>query len=124
AVVVMGWAGKRSDMSRPPPIELFPDMDRQPKLRPQTLNNFFPDQLSSRLPVEGTIPRGKPYEVGGKVVEANGKPAFPFEDSPINTGKITGTNNFVELNTMSITAEALLRRRQVYVINSHTCTGT
>ena len=34
-ITVMVVAGKRGDMSRRPPIELFPDMDRQPKLRPQ-----------------------------------------------------------------------------------------
>ena len=46
AVLVMVVAGKRGDISRRPPIELFPDMDRQPKLRPQTGNETFPDGLS------------------------------------------------------------------------------
>src|SRR5262245_60281559 len=84
-VAVMVIAGKRGDMSRRPPIELFPDMDRQPKLRPQTFNKFFADQLSSQLPVEGTIARTKSYELGGKPILVNGQPAFPYEDAPINT---------------------------------------
>ena len=52
-VIVMAVAGKRGSTSRRPPIELFSDMDRQPKLRPQTYNEFFSDKMSSRLPVAG-----------------------------------------------------------------------
>jgi mono/diheme cytochrome c family protein len=122
-VAIMVVAGKRGDLTRRPPIELFPDMDRQPKLRPQAQNNFFPDHFSSRLPVEGTIARSKPYEVSGKLVEVNGQPAFPYEDSPINTGKITGTTNFIELNPLPITAELLQRGRQRYEINCLPCHG-
>jgi len=42
-------AGLRGSLSRKPPLEVFPDMDRQPKLRPQTTTKFagFADGLSS-----------------------------------------------------------------------------
>jgi len=76
-ITVMVVAGKRGDLSRRPPIELFPDMDRQPKLRPQTANSFFKDGLSSQKPVAGTIARGSAYQ-----------------DSPENTGKLPGTTNW------------------------------
>ena len=56
-VVVMAMAGKRGSTSRQPPLEVFSDMDRQGKLRPQTDNEFFSDRMSSRLPVAGTIAR-------------------------------------------------------------------
>ena len=59
-LAVMLIAGKRGDLSRRPPLELFPAMDRQPKLRPQEPNRFFGDGVSSRLPVAGTIARGIP----------------------------------------------------------------
>lgn len=42
-VTIMGVAGKRGSLSRQPPVEIFPDMDRQPKLRPQEPNAFFAD---------------------------------------------------------------------------------
>ena len=57
-ISVMVVAGKRGDLSRQPPIELFPDMDRQPKLRPQAANSFFKDGFSSQQPIAGTIARG------------------------------------------------------------------
>ena len=52
-VVVMAMAGKRGSTSRKPPLEIFSDMDRQGKLRPQTYSEFFSDHMSSRLPVAG-----------------------------------------------------------------------
>jgi mono/diheme cytochrome c family protein len=107
-VVVMTIAGRRFDdggsISRRPPIEIFPDMDRQPKLRPQTRNNFFPDQLSSQLPVPGTVARGSAYE-----------------DSPANTGRITSTTNFVETIPVPVTAQLIMRGRQRYQINCSPC---
>ena len=54
-VGVVAVAGFRGSYTKNTPIEIFPDMDRQPKLRPQAPNKFFPDGLSSRLPVEGTV---------------------------------------------------------------------
>ena len=41
--LVFGIAGKRGRISRKPPIEVFSDMDRQPKIRPQTPSEFFAD---------------------------------------------------------------------------------
>ena len=77
-VTVVLVAGKRGDFSRKPPIELFPDMNRHPRLRPQTPDAFFADGKSSRLPVEGTIARDDRYE-----------------DMPVNTGRVPGTTNFI-----------------------------
>jgi mono/diheme cytochrome c family protein len=107
-VLVMTIAGRRYDdggpISRRPPIEIFPDMDRQPKLRPETRNNFFPDRLSSQLPVPGAVARGTPYE-----------------DSPANTGRITGTTNFVETIPVPVTEQLIARGRQRYEINCTPC---
>ena len=40
-VLVAGIAGSRGKLSRKPPIEIFSDMDRQPKIRPQTPERLF-----------------------------------------------------------------------------------
>lgn len=103
-VGILGLPGR---MSRKPPVEiysdaLFPGMDRQPKLRPQEHDSFFANGLSSQLPPPGTVSRSQPIEtVTG--------PVYAFEDSPVNTGRITGTTNFVETSPLPVN-EALLRR--------------
>src|SRR5207244_12270132 len=115
-VVVVSIAGFRGDKSRRPPIELFPDMDRQPKLRPQTHSSFFSDQLSSRLPVEGAIARSRPVVLGGKEI-------YPFEDNPLNTGRIPGATNFVETIPLPLTEQLLASGQQRYAINCAPCHG-
>src|SRR5437764_14101232 len=93
SVLVVSVAGFRGSRSRKPPIEIFPDMVRQLKLRPQTVDSFFNDGRSSRLPVPGTIARSAPYHLSSADTNLV---AFPFEDMPVNTGRVTGTTNFVE----------------------------
>ena len=113
---VVSIAGFRGSISRRPPIEVFPDMDRQPKLRPQTANDFFQNGMSSRLPVAGTIARSTPYQVGDQTV-------YPYEEMPINTGRITGTTNFVETNPLPVTAALLQRGRERFTIYCQPCHG-
>ncbi|MFQ5452688.1 MAG: c-type cytochrome [Candidatus Zixiibacteriota bacterium] len=45
--------------SERPPIHLNPNMDNQPKYRPQAESNFFEDGATMRLPVAGTVARGE-----------------------------------------------------------------
>jgi len=105
-VMVVAIAGKRGSISRRPPIELFPDMNRQPKLRPQVPNAFFADGRSSRPPIPGTIARGDRYE-----------------DLPVNTGRVTGTTNFVETIPVEVTAKLIARGQQRFNINCSPCHG-
>jgi hypothetical protein len=120
-LVIMAVAGKRGSLSRNPPIEVFPDMDRQAKLRPQVPNQFFANGRSSQLPVVGTIARTTPYEnlAGGDATQ----PVFPFDDAPVNTGRITGTTNFVETNPMQITSQFMARGQQRFQIYCLPCHG-
>lgn len=106
AVVVVSLAGFRGSTSRRPPLEIFPDMDRQPKLRPQTGSGFFADGLSSRPPVPGTVARGSPWP-----------------DWPLYTGRISGQTNFVELNPLPVSAQLLARGRERYQIHCAPCHG-
>ncbi len=99
-------AGRQGDKSLKPPIEIIPDMDRQPKLRPQAGNLFFADGKSSQNKVAGTIARGSHYE-----------------DSPANTGKLTGTTNWVELIPVPVTTQLMARGHERYDINCAPCHG-
>ncbi len=116
SVAVVGVLGFRGSHFRKPPLYIFPDMEWQPKLRPQTANGFFANGLSSQLPMPGTIERSTPIETtSGRV--------YPYEDSPVNTGQITGTTNFVEVNPLPINAALLARGQQRFTINCSPCHG-
>jgi hypothetical protein len=112
----VGILGFQGSHSRKPSLYIFPDMEWQLKLRPQKPNGFFSNGISSQLPVPGTIPRGT------ALATING-PVFPYEDSPVNTGLVTGTTNFVENNPLPITSALLERGRQRFTINCSPCHG-
>ena len=116
-VVVVGLvlvAGRQGDLSRNRPIQIFPDMKRQAKLRPQNANGFFANGLTSQLPQPGTIAQSKPRLVAGREV-------YPFEDAPVNTGRVAGTTNFVELNPYPVTAPFLVRGQERFNIYCAPC---
>ena len=115
-VGVMLVAGRQGDMSRNRPLQIFPDMKRQAKLRPQTANGFFANGLSSQLPQPGTIAQEKPLLVAGKAV-------YSFEDVPVNTGRITGSTNFVELNPFPVKKTLLDRGQRQFNIYCAPCHG-
>jgi mono/diheme cytochrome c family protein len=112
----VGILGFRGSHSRKPPLYIFPDMEWQLKLRPQKPDNFFPNGMSSQPPVPGTVPRAAAIKTGAGAV-------LPFEDSPVNTGRTTGTTNFVENNPMAITAQLLQRGQQRFAIYCSPCHG-
>jgi mono/diheme cytochrome c family protein len=103
-VAVVSFAGFRGTLSRRPPLEVFPDMKRQPKLRPQKPSALFEDRRDSRLSVLGTIPLGT-----------------LLEDNPVATGRVPGTTNFVETNPLPVTAELLALGRERYTIYCAPC---
>lgn len=113
-LATVGVFGFRGSHSRKPPLYIFPDMERQPKLRPQTVNAFFEDGMSSRLPVAGTVARGEPIQVGDTRV-------YAWQDAPVTTGRVTGSTNFVELNPLPVTAERLGRGQEVFNIQCAAC---
>ena len=111
-----GILGFQGSQMRKPPFELFPDMDRQAKLRPQEPNHFFANGISSQLPPAGTVARSQPIQtVNGDV--------YAFEDSPVNTGKVSGTTNFVETNPLPVNEALLQRGRDRFDIYCAPCHG-
>jgi mono/diheme cytochrome c family protein len=113
---VFGMLGLQGSLMRKPPFELFPDMDRQAKLRPQEPFRFFTNGLSSQLPPAGTVARSQPIETASGAV-------YRFEDSPVNTGRVAGTTNFVETNPLVVNAALLQRGRERFDIYCAPCHG-
>jgi mono/diheme cytochrome c family protein len=113
---VFGMLGLQGGLMRKPPFELFPDMDRQAKLRPQAPFAFMSNGVSSQLPPAGTIARSQP------LATANGA-VYHFEDSPVNTGRDVGSTNFVETNPLLVNADLLARGRERFDIYCAPCHG-
>jgi mono/diheme cytochrome c family protein len=57
-VAILGFRGQKS---AGPPLEVFPDMVRQMKVRAQAPLEFFADGRGPRMPIAGTVPIG--YEM-------------------------------------------------------------
>jgi mono/diheme cytochrome c family protein len=55
-VSVMGFRGS---VTTRPPLEVFPDMDRQPKYKPQAESKFFADGRADRPAPSGVVPFGR-----------------------------------------------------------------
>lgn len=119
-VLVVGMAGFRGGKSRQPPLEIFPDMDRQPKLQPQHESDVFPDRRSSRPPVAGTIARTAPMRLSSSDPQ---KVVYAFESSAAATGLVSGTTNFVETTPFEVTAQFMERGRERYQIACLPCHG-
>jgi mono/diheme cytochrome c family protein len=128
-VAVFGFRGQRSSGS---PVEVFPDMVRQMKVRAQSPLGFFADGRGSRLPVAGTVPIG--YEMPKAQSEASpGAPPVPAEMNAqphlgfssgtdyFNTGKM-GTN-WGDGFPMPVTGDLMERGKQRFNINCAICHG-
>ncbi|MDZ4789257.1 MAG: cytochrome c [Blastochloris sp.] len=103
-VAVVAIAGLRGTKTTSTPVEIFSDMDHQPKAKAQTESRFFADGRSDRLPVSGTIPSKVPVEEPYKV-----------------TGKIEGY--WGDGIPSEVTTEFLARGKERYIINCAVCHG-
>lgn len=127
-VTIVAVAGFRGQKFTQPPIEIFPDMDHQPKVKAQVPSAFFADGRGNRQPVAGTVPLGyampqhKP--VDGSVGEASGPyKQIYFSSAPVyfDTGKMGdqwGTGMPFE-----VTPELMARGKERYSISCAVCHG-
>ena len=124
-VGLLAVAGFRGQKSGEPPIEIFPDMDHQPKVKAQAPSDFFADDRGNRQPVGGTVPLG--YEM--PVSKEN-----PFPDEGkyrmvryssgtdyLNTGRFG--NQWGTGIPMPVTAELMQRGQERYTIFCGVCHG-
>ena len=96
--------GCRGDHSTKPPIHLNPNMDSQDKFKAQSVNPFFTDSSTMRLPVEGTIAQNE-Y----------------FGNDKYLTGKNTN-GNFID-NPELLTTELINRGEDRFNIYCAVCHG-
>jgi mono/diheme cytochrome c family protein len=118
-------AGFRGQKSGEPPIEIFPDMDHQPKVKAQVPSEFFADDRGNRPPVPGTVPIGyeapvskeNPFPDEGKyrTVRYSSGPDY------MNTGRFG--NQWGTGIPLPVTAELMQRGQERYTIFCGVCHG-
>lgn len=112
-VSVMGFRGMRSTQ---PPVEVFPDMDRQGKYKPQGQSAFFADGRADRPKPAGTVPRGRD-ETGGA-----DETYLRADDARFRGQNEDGS--FVAQFPVEVTATMINRGRDRYMIYCAPCHGT
>jgi mono/diheme cytochrome c family protein len=133
-ILVVSIAGLRDYSFLPhktkrPPIEIFPDMVRQPKVKAQAPSDFYADGRGARSHVDGTVPVG--YSAPEASVQASegvatmGSPysvvVFSGKQDYADTGKF-GTNWGNGL-PFTATLATLERGRERYQIQCAVCHG-
>jgi mono/diheme cytochrome c family protein len=127
-LVVLAMAGFRGQFSTRPPIEIFPDMDHQPKVKAQTPSNFFGDARSARPPVDGTVPMGYSMPMHKPVDGSIGLNPSPyknisFSSAPdyVDTGKMG--DNWGTGIPLEVTPALMARGQERYNITCSACHG-
>lgn len=110
--------GFRGDTFKRPPLEIFPDMDRQEKYKAQAESSFFSDGRTDRPVVAGSVPFNVEEEKYYPWLTP--KDGY-FEDDYYASGIIDG--KFGEGFPVEITAELLERGQQRFEINCVVCHG-
>ncbi|MEX0326615.1 MAG: cytochrome c [Puniceicoccaceae bacterium] len=119
AALVLTVMGFRGCKSTKPPLEIFPDMDRQMRFHEQGKTEFFGDKRMDREPVAGTVPF---------VTEEH--EAFPHlspdnrfrEDDYLATGKIDA-ETFGDGIPVEVSLEAMKEGAEIYEIYCTICHG-
>ena len=131
-LLVVAIAGLRdypflSHKTKRPPIEIFPDMVRQDKVKAQAPSDFYADGRGARMPVQGAVPIGysqpAPAEANTKAVMGGAYEVVLFTgaENYAATGK-NGTNWGSGL-PYTATLATLERGRERYQIQCAVCHG-
>lgn len=125
-VFVISVFGFRGDKFKQTPIRVFPDMDDQDRINPQSPNNFFKDGMGSQEPVANTVPFGHTVNPDLKS-ELSG---YSNKTTYLHTGLIDGKNygtgfpEELELKASSENQTAFLTRgKEVYGYKCAICHG-
>ncbi len=118
-ITVVSILGFRGDTSKNPPLEVFPDMDRQLKFLEQSENNLFSDRRSDRLPPAGSVVRGNALDLGN-VFSSD----VDIGSDVLRTGKNPDGNFSTRIPAEVEINMALMRQgREAYDIHCSNCHG-
>lgn len=118
-VVGLSVFGLRGCKSTRPPLEVFPDMDRQSRFHEQGETRLFADGRMDRLPVAGTVPHVTPeLENYTHLI-----PDTKFrENDYLVTGKVS-EDTFGDGIPIEITSVSMEQGQEIYQIYCTVCHG-
>ena len=131
-ILVVSMAGLRGCRTKRPPIEIFPDMVRQDKVKAQAPSDFFADGRGARSHVAGTVPLGyappeaspsaSTTEEGSVMGNSYNGVLFAGKEDYANTGKNGGSwGNGLPF---AATLGTLERGHERYQISCAVCHGS
>lgn len=117
--LVLTVFGFRGCQSTKPPLEVFPDMDRQVRFHEQGKTNFFDDKRMDRLPVAGTVP----YVTEEQEAFPHLSPDNRFRESDyLATGKLAD-GSFGSGYPVEVSYENMQAGQEIYQIYCAICHG-
>ena len=119
-IATVSILGFRGSTSKKPPLEVFPDMDRQAKYKPQAENEFFADGRNDRPIPAGTVARGN-YFNHAEVFSKDFEDKY-LGDTIFHDGK-NADGSFVQTLPLDVTYELIDRGREKYAIFCTACHG-
>jgi mono/diheme cytochrome c family protein len=119
AALVLTVMGLRGCKSTKPPLEIFPDMDRQMRFHEQGKTEFFGDKRMDREPVAGAVP----FVTEAQETFPHLSPDNRFRDDDyLITGKV-GAEAFGDGIPVEVTYEAMMEGQEIYAIYCAICHG-
>lgn len=126
-VAIVSLAGFRGERTTKPPIQVFPDMDFQPRFDPQHTSEFFADSRAARQPVPGTVPMGYTlpnayFSTGANNNKFGQKPAgFSVGPAYYDTGRIE--DSYGDGIPLEPSPQLMERGRERFAIHCAICHG-
>ncbi|MBT61668.1 MAG: cytochrome C [Puniceicoccaceae bacterium] len=117
AVSILGFRGS---ISTKPPLEVFPDMDRQARYKPQAENDFFADGRNDRQVPAGTVARGDYFNQVEVFSEDFEDPRLG--DTVFNQGK-NADGSLVKKIPVEVSYELIQQGKEKYDIFCSSCHG-
>ena len=117
-VAVIGALGFRGKVSEKPPWRIFPDMDEQARVKPQSYTDFYSDKRQDRPAIEGTIAMIPDH------LKIYAKYDVFVEDDYLGTGKVNG--EYGKGFPMPVTNELMKlgqEKFQIFCSRCHSITG-
>lgn len=125
ALAISAMPGCRGDREDKPPRQFFPDLDDQPKWKPQTKSEFYEDGRAMRMPVTGTVG----FSRVGPVSEEDWAAPWQQERADLLKGDAllyegtTPQGTYADVMPVQVTSELIARGENRYNIYCVVCHG-